>query len=148
MPSRDVSARDVNPEKSMEELLAEVQREYADDGKKAAQVATPKPHSAEVVNIKPPDESAEAQSSTGENAAEGAPSDGAAAALSQLAEVYKARRRVSEFPMGGTARTLEDVIREMLQPMLQGWIDAKLPGIVERLISAELSRVIGQTIAA
>jgi cell pole-organizing protein PopZ len=143
MPSRDVSV-----EKSMEELLAQVQREYADDGKKAAQTAAPKPHSAEVVNIKPADESPVAQASTGEDAPASTSSDGAAAALSRLAEVYKARRRGSEFPMGGTARTLEDVIREMLHPMLQGWIDAKLPGIVERLISAELSRVIGATIAA
>ena len=75
-------------------------------------------------------------------------SDGAAAALAQLTEVYKARRRANEFPMGGTARTLEDVMREMLQPMLQGWLDAKLPGIVERLITAELSRVIGEAISA
>jgi len=34
MPSRDV-----NVEKSMEELLAQVQREYADEGKKATQGA-------------------------------------------------------------------------------------------------------------
>ena len=143
MPSRDV-----NVEKSMEELLAQVQREYADEGKKATQGAAPKPHSAEVVNIKPADDSSAVQSSTGDNAPGGAPSAGAAAALSQLAEVYKTRRRVNEFPMGGAAQTLEDVVRQMLQPMLQGWIDSKLPGIVERLITAELSRVIGATIAA
>jgi cell pole-organizing protein PopZ len=143
MPSRDVKV-----EKSMEELLAEVQREYAEDGKKAAQGAAPKPHSAEVVNIKPADDGSVVQPSAEENAPEGAPSDGAATALSQLAQVYKARRRVNEFPMGGAAQTLEDLVRQMLQPMLQGWIDSKLPGIVERLIAAELSRAIGETIAA
>ena len=140
--------RDVKVEKSMEELLAEVQREYADEGKKAAQVAAPKPHSAEVVNIKPADDSSVMQPSMGENAPEVAPGAGAAAALSQLAEVYKARRRVNEFPLGGAAQTLEDVVRQMLQPMLQGWVDSKLPGIVERLITAELSRVVGETISA
>ena len=77
-----------------------------------------------------------------------APGAGAAAALSQLAEVYKARRRVNEFPLGGAAQTLEDVVRQMLQPMLQGWVDSKLPGIVERLIAAELSRVVGEAVSA
>lgn len=143
MPSRDVKV-----DKSMEELLAEVQREYAGEGEKAAQAAAPKAHSAEVVNIKPADDSSAVQPSTGENAPEVAPGTGAAAALSQLAEVYKARRRVNEFPMGGTAQTLEDVVRQMLQPVLQGWIDAKLPGIVERLLAAELSRVVGEAISA
>ena len=143
MPSRDVKV-----EKSMEELLAEVQREYADEGKKAAQAAAPKPHSAEVVNIKPTDDSAVEQPSSGENALGVVPGAGAAAALSQLAEVYKARRRVNEFALGGAAQTLEDVVRQMLQPMLQGWVDSKLPGIVERLIAAELSRVVGEAISA
>jgi hypothetical protein len=46
--------------------------------------------------------------------------------------------------MGGTARTLEDVLREMLQPMLQSWLEEKLSGIIERLARAELSRVIGE----
>jgi hypothetical protein len=144
MPSRDVKV-----EKSMEELLAEVQREYADEGEKAAQAAAPKAHSAEVVNIKPADDSSAVQPSTGEKAPEVAPGTGAAAAaLSHLAEVYKARRRVNELPMGGTAQTLEDVVRQMLQPMLQSWIDSKLPGIVERLLAAELSRVVGDAISA
>jgi cell pole-organizing protein PopZ len=29
----------------------------------------------------------------------------------------------------------------MLQPMLQSWLDEKLPGIIERLARAELARV-------
>ncbi len=39
------------------------------------------------------------------------------------------------------ARTLEDLVREMLQPMLKGWLDDNLPGIVERLVRAEIERV-------
>src|SRR5437660_4171189 len=69
----------------------------------------------------------------------------AAAALAQLAAIQRERRRVSEFPMGGGAeRTLEDVIREMLRPMLQGWLDQKLPDILERLVRAELARALGE----
>jgi cell pole-organizing protein PopZ len=39
------------------------------------------------------------------------------------------------------ARTLEDLVREMLRPMLKVWLDDNLPGIVERLVRAEIERV-------
>src|SRR5216683_4129602 len=67
----------------------------------------------------------------------------AAAAFAQLAAIQRERRRATEFAMGGAERTLEDVIREMLRPMLQGWLDEKLPEILERLVRAELSRALG-----
>jgi cell pole-organizing protein PopZ len=38
-------------------------------------------------------------------------------------------------------RTLEDVVREMLKPMLKAWLDANLPNMVERLVRAEIERV-------
>jgi uncharacterized protein len=39
------------------------------------------------------------------------------------------------------ARTLEDLVREMLRPMLKSWLDDNLPGMVERLVRAEIERV-------
>ncbi len=39
------------------------------------------------------------------------------------------------------ARTLEDLVREMLRPMLKGWLDDNLPGMVERMVRAEIERV-------
>ncbi len=39
------------------------------------------------------------------------------------------------------ARTLEDLVREMLRPMLKTWLDDNLPGTVERLVRAEIERV-------
>jgi uncharacterized protein len=38
-------------------------------------------------------------------------------------------------------RTLEDLVREMLKPMLKAWLDDNLPIIVERLVRAEIERV-------
>ena len=38
-------------------------------------------------------------------------------------------------------RTLEDLVREMLRPMLKGWLDDNLPSLVERLVRAEIDRV-------
>jgi cell pole-organizing protein PopZ len=39
------------------------------------------------------------------------------------------------------ARTLEDLVREMLRPMLKSWLDDNLPGMVERMVRAEIERV-------
>jgi uncharacterized protein len=39
------------------------------------------------------------------------------------------------------ARTLEDLVREMLRPMLKSWLDDNLPATVERLVRAEIERV-------
>jgi uncharacterized protein len=39
------------------------------------------------------------------------------------------------------AKTLEDLVREMLRPMLKAWLDENLPAMVERLVRAEIERV-------
>jgi cell pole-organizing protein PopZ len=38
-------------------------------------------------------------------------------------------------------RTLEDLVRELLRPMLKTWLDDNLPNMVERLVRAEIERV-------
>jgi cell pole-organizing protein PopZ len=43
--------------------------------------------------------------------------------------------------IGQNARTLEDLVREMLRPMLKSWLDDNLPGMVERIVRAEIERV-------
>jgi uncharacterized protein len=39
------------------------------------------------------------------------------------------------------SRTLEDLVRELLKPMLKAWLDDNLPGMVERLVRCEIERV-------
>jgi cell pole-organizing protein PopZ len=39
------------------------------------------------------------------------------------------------------ARTLEDLVAEMLKPMLKEWLDDNLPALVERLVQEEIHRV-------
>ncbi|CAO4185174.1 DUF2497 domain-containing protein [Methylorubrum aminovorans] len=39
------------------------------------------------------------------------------------------------------ARTLEDLVQEMLRPMLKSWLDDNLPLMVERLVRVEIERV-------
>ena len=43
--------------------------------------------------------------------------------------------------IGQNARTLEDLVREMLRPMLRSWLDDNLPSLVERIVRAEIERV-------
>lgn len=38
-------------------------------------------------------------------------------------------------------RTLEDVVRELLRPLLKDWLDQNLPGIVEARVQAEVERI-------
>ncbi len=42
---------------------------------------------------------------------------------------------------GGNGRTLEDLVGELLRPMLKTWLDDNLPGMVERLVRAEIERL-------
>jgi len=41
----------------------------------------------------------------------------------------------------GGGQTVEDLIREMLRPMLKSWLDENLPGVVEKLVQREIERV-------
>lgn len=43
--------------------------------------------------------------------------------------------------MLGRGRTLEDLVQEMMRPMLKEWLDENLPGLVERMVRAEIERV-------
>jgi cell pole-organizing protein PopZ len=43
--------------------------------------------------------------------------------------------------LGQNARTLEDLVKEMLRPLLKSWLDDNLPSLVERIVRTEIERV-------
>lgn len=43
--------------------------------------------------------------------------------------------------LSSNGQTVEDLIREMLRPMLKSWLDENLPGVVEKLVQREIERV-------
>ena len=57
------------------------------------------------------------------------------------AAVNSAFNTLAQTVLVQNARTLEDLVREMLRPMLKSWLDDNLPGMVERLVRAEIERV-------
>ncbi len=46
--------------------------------------------------------------------------------------------------MTGGETTLDSLMRSLLEPMLQRWLDANLPEIVEKVAQAEIRRLTGR----
>jgi cell pole-organizing protein PopZ len=60
---------------------------------------------------------------------------------STMSAVDSAFNSLANTVLGNNARTLEDLVKEMLRPMLKGWLDDNLPSMVERIVRAEIERV-------
>ena len=60
---------------------------------------------------------------------------------STMAAVDSAFNSLAQTVIGQNARTLEDLVKEMLRPLLKSWLDDNLPGVVDRIVRAEIERV-------
>jgi cell pole-organizing protein PopZ len=69
------------------------------------------------------------------------PPERALIANETIAAVDSAFNTLAHTVIGQNARTLEDLVKEMLRPMLKSWLDDNLPGMVERIVRAEIERV-------
>ncbi len=69
----------------------------------------------------------------------------ASAAMGQLMRAVAQDRGASVYRSGGPS--IEDVVREELRPMLKQWLDQNLPPMVERLVRAEIERVVGRALS-
>ena len=63
------------------------------------------------------------------------PMASAIAAFQQLAALQR-KKRQQEAP----AQTFEDVVRELMRPMLENWLEGTVPGLVESVLRPELRR--------
>ncbi|MBB3889677.1 hypothetical protein GGQ61_000374 [Phenylobacterium haematophilum] len=62
-----------------------------------------------------------------------------AVAASAAASAFGQLSRSIQMPAEG--RTLEDVVRELLRPLLKQWLDENLPGIVQQTVDKEVERI-------
>ena len=62
----------------------------------------------------------------------------AASAFAGLASSLRKPEPADAFPSGPT---IDEMVRGLLRPMLKDWLDANLPGIVEREVRAEVERI-------
>ena len=70
--------------------------------------------------------------------------EAAAAASASVGNLIRtlANDRGAQISSGGP--TIEDVVRAELRPLLREWLNANLPPLVERVVRAEIERVLGR----
>jgi len=69
----------------------------------------------------------------------------AASSVGSLLRTLVSERQQVAVYRGGP--TIEDLVREEIRPVLKQWLDANLPPLVERLVRAEIERVVGRAIS-
>ncbi|SHH23894.1 PopZ family protein [Bradyrhizobium erythrophlei] len=114
-------------------------------------VAEPEPPQPSFRKVEPPDdlefaESAAARALHRQPAFEPPPLESSPPARpilshSTVSAVESAFNSLAHTVLSNNARTLEDLVKEMLRPMLKSWLDDNLPGLVERIVKAEIERV-------
>jgi cell pole-organizing protein PopZ len=108
--------------------------------------SVPEPFSFEEVEPEPPPlrsrESAPAPSSLSDRLLSDSAAAASVAALSHLVNRSRREPDVESIALGNVACTLEELVRELLRPMLKTWLDENLPKIVERLVQEEVGRLV------
>jgi cell pole-organizing protein PopZ len=66
-------------------------------------------------------------------------SNAAAGSIGSLIRSIGSERAIA---IGRAGLTLEDLVREELRPLLKAWLDSNLPLLVERIVRAEIERVV------
>lgn len=95
-----------------------------------------------IFSDRPPEPPAEpAVRSADETRRQFTPSDRTLLSNATASAVDNAFNSLAHTVLGNNARTLEDLVKEMLRPMLKAWLDDNLPGLVERIVRAEIERV-------
>jgi uncharacterized protein len=69
----------------------------------------------------------------------------AAASVEALLKQLSEERLAALQPARSASPSMEDVVRSELRPFLKTWLDEHLPPMVERLVRAEISRLIGRS---
>ena len=65
----------------------------------------------------------------------------AAGSVTNLVRALTSDRSTQVFSGGPT---IADLVRDEMRPMLKSWLDSNLPPLVERLVRAEIERVISR----
>ena len=153
---------------SMEDILASIRRILSEDEAAPAQPAaaasddvlvldesmirteTPMPHpespaapALSVAAAEPEDSLEDAPAIPDPLAALMAP-ETAAAAASSVGSLLRAIASDRALQVRSGGPSIEDLVRQALRPLLKEWLDAHLPGLVERLVRTEIERVVGR----
>jgi cell pole-organizing protein PopZ len=140
--------RDTGNDPSMADIVASIRRSLNEDAGPADASATPDG----VLQLDPSmmipepramsSRSAEAPARTGGLVAP----EAAAAAAQSVGSLVRTltAERATQVRAGGP--TIEDIVREEIRALLKDWLDTNLPTMVERLVRAEIERVVGRAV--
>jgi cell pole-organizing protein PopZ len=154
----------------MEDILASIRRILSEDEAERAASATPAPkpaargddgvlsldasmiveepaHAAEKPNERLSAKPAGPPEPTPKGDGLVAPEAAAAAASSVGALLRTLVAEREQVAVHRTGPTLEDLVREEIRPLLKEWLDTNLPPLVERLVRAEIERVVGRAVS-
>ncbi len=131
-------------EPSMEDILASIKRVIAEEKEIRAAAPPPTPENDEAEDVLELDESMEALGlpplDLGPPLLEDEAADESRQKLETLASV------ASSAPPPPAYNPLEEMIREMLRPILKQWLDEHLPGIVDEHVKREIHRITGRPV--
>ena len=68
-----------------------------------------------------------------------------ASAMGALRRTIEARALPVPLAVRSGGPTLDDIVREEMRPLLKAWLDANLPPLVERLVAAEIERLVARS---
>ncbi len=135
-------------ERTMEEIMASIGKAVSDETQNAnpAQQNPDDDDILELTDEVPPEGEAKAGAAKAGAGGEELVSTSTAAASAQafagLAQaVEEDETAARRLPVSEGGETIEDMVRAMLRPMLNEWLDKHLPDIVERLVEEEIQRL-------
>lgn len=138
------------PEPSMEEILASIRRIISEDSDGEAEQTSAAPPAAPLAEARPhprpaPEARPEGLEMMKKNVAQAVQQneqamldETTAEAATRAFESLSQNVRVST---SGGGRTLEEIVVDMLRPMVKDWLDANLAAIVEEKVEEEVQRL-------
>jgi cell pole-organizing protein PopZ len=142
-------------EPSMEDILASIKKVIAEEKelRQAGQVATPSPALQPVPEPSPEPEQDEEILELEEPMVEemqlpsvdlGPPLVSEDAAEASRKRLEALQQVAAAVPPPPSINPLEQVVRDMLRPILKDWLDQHLPAIVDEHVKREIGRITGQ----
>ena len=124
---------------SMEDILASIKRVIAEEKELRSAVPPPMPEPEEdVLELDHPVEPEAPPVELGEPLLDTIAADSSRSRLAQLSSVAAAA------PPPPSINPLEEMLRDMLRPVLKQWLDEHLPRIVDEHVRREISRITGK----
>ena len=132
-------------EPSMEDILASIKRVIAEEKELRAAVPPPPPGPEDEEDVLELDASMEAEAEPAPPPPElGPPLLDEGAADNSRHKLEELSQVAATAPPKPQVNPLEEMLREMMRPVLKQWLDENLPRIVDEHVKREISRITGR----